>query len=272
MTAIPYAEVIGDPIDHSLSPVIHCFWLKQLGIRSGYRRYRLNRSELGAYLDDRRKDSNWRGCNVTMPLKLDAIALADEASDRALGAGAANQLLPRAGKLLAGNTDVGAVATLVRRLADNGAPMASVTLLGTGGAARAALLALHLLGINRVRIQARDRGEAFKLAVEFDLAFEPAGFEAAVESDGLINATPLGMAGQPPLDIALDAMPANGWVFDFISSPNPTALVTRAAERGMKTVGGIAMLVEQAAESFYHLFGAAAPRDKDAELMARLAK
>jgi shikimate dehydrogenase len=271
MTAQSYVEVIGDPIDHSLSPVIHGFWLEQLGIDAEYRRFRVQRDGFAAYLKERRQDPAWRGCNVTMPLKLDALALSDEASDRALGTGAANILVPREGRLIAGNTDVCGVVAPIERLIDRGAPMETITLLGSGGAARAALMALRMLGLTGVRIQSRNVNEAYKLAVQFRLTEEPRPFHAAIDGDGLINATPLGMAGAPPNRIDLGGLAANGWVFDFVTAPRPTDLVRRAAERGLSTVDGIAMLVEQAADSFAELFGAQPPRDKDAELLESLA-
>ena len=266
----PYAEVIGDPIDHSLSPVIHGFWLGQLGIDAEYRRQRVQRGELRDYLSGRRDDPEWRGCNVTMPLKLDAIALADDATDRALGTGAANILIPRDGRIAAGNTDVGAVATLVERLVKSGAPTDPIILLGTGGAARAALMGLHLLGIASVRIQARNLDEAYGLAVQYRLHYEPWPLGEPIAGAGLINSTPLGMTGAPPLKVDLGGIAPNGWVFEFVTSPKPTDLLRRAAARGLATVDGLAMLVEQAADSFSLLFGADSPRDKDEELLARL--
>lgn len=270
MTSRPFAEVIGDPVDHSLSPLIHGFWLSQLGIDAEYRRHQVKRGELAAYLAERRQDPHWRGCNVTMPLKLDALALADDASDRAIGTGAANLILPRDGRLIAGNTDVAGVVALIERLIDKGAAMDMITLLGSGGAARAALMGLHLLGIASVRIQSRDLTEAYKLAVQFRLHEEPRPFHMAIEGDGLINATPLGMTGAPPTDIDLRGLSAKGWVFDFVTSPHPTRLIASAEERGLTTVYGAEMLVEQAAESFALLFGAEPPRDKDADLFKAL--
>lgn len=267
---VPYAEVIGDPIDHSLSPLIHGFWLKKCGIDAEYRRTRIGRGELAAFLAQRRADPVWRGCNVTMPLKLDALAAADESSDRALGAAAANILVPDKGKLHAGNTDVGGMVTLFERLRSDGAPMESITLIGTGGAARGALMALRLLGLGRVQIRARDVAAAVKLAVEFGLEVEPRGLEAPIASDGLINATPLGMTGMPPLAIDWSGMPANGWVFDLVTAPVETPMLSGTRERGMRTITGIQMLVEQAAESFRRFFGSAAPRQFDAELLGRL--
>jgi shikimate dehydrogenase len=266
MTPTAYAEVIGDPIEQSLSPTIHGFWLQALGIEASYGRRRVGRAELPAYLAERRGDENWRGSNVTMPLKLDAIALADEATDRAVAAGAANVLMLRDGRMVAANTDVGAIALLLSRLHEAKARMGSVTLLGNGGAARAALVALKLVGISAVRIQARDLGEAMKLAVEFGLDVGPAPFTAPIASDGLINATPLGMPGRECLNCELHRMPSSGWVFDMVTDPAVTPLIEAARAQGLRTVDGIDMLVEQAASSFKLFFDADAPRDRDAEL------
>lgn len=270
MSTGPYAEVIGDPIDHSLSPAIHGFWIDALGIKASYGRRQVSRAELPAYMAERRTDSNWRGSNVTMPLKLDAVALADAAADRAVAAGAANLLMMRDGQLVAANTDVGAIATLLARLHEAKARMGSVTLLGNGGAARAALVALKLVGISAVRIQARDLAEAMKLAVEFGLDVEPASFLAPIGSDGLINATPLGMAGRDCLNCDLSQMPQGGWVFDMVYDPVETPLVEAARKRGLAVVTGLDMLIEQAATSFRLFFGQDPPRDRDAELWQKL--
>lgn len=262
------AEVIGDPIVQSKSPLIHGFWLEKSGLAGEYRATRVSRPELPDFLGRRRSDPNWRGCNVTMPLKLDAVVQADEASDRAVAAGAANLLVARDGKLLAGNTDVGAVLTILGPRLKSGTSD-GITLLGNGGAARAVLVALRLLGIGDIRIQSRDLAEAYKLAVEFGLGHEPRPFTMPIDSQGLINATPMGMAGVPSTPIDISAMPASGWLFDMVTEPE-TLLLRAARDRGLATIGGLAMLVEQAAESFRLLFGKEAPRQYDADLMARL--
>jgi len=264
-----YAEVIGDPVTQSKSPLIHAFWLKVLEIAADYRAHQVTRGELAAYLADRRADPDWRGCNVTMPLKLDALMLADARTDRATAAGAANLLVPRDGKLIAENTDVGALLTLVQPLVTPGA-VGPIILLGNGGAARAVLLALRLLGAGPVTLQARDMADATKLAVEFRLEQGPRRFDTPVDSRGLINATPLGMAGVPPTRIDISAMPADGWVLDLVSAPLPTPLLARAAARGLTVIDGLSVLVEQAADSFELLFGQKPPRDRDGELFAML--
>lgn len=270
MTSRPFAEVIGDPIDHSLSPLIHGFWLEALGIEADYRRMKVSRADFPAYIAERRGDPGWRGANVTMPLKLDAAALADETTDRAVAAGAANVLMLREGKLVAANTDVGAIALLLSRLHQAKAAMRSVTLLGNGGAARAALVALKMVGLSAVRIQARDMAEATKLAVEFGLDVGPAPLTETIVSDGLINATPLGMAGRDCLNCDLSHMPANGWVFDMVTDPPETPLLAAARERGLAVCTGLDMLVEQAASSFHLFFGVEPPRDRDPELLQKL--
>ena len=267
MTA--YAEVIGDPIVQSKSPVIHKFWLSALGIEADYRARQVTRAELPGYLAERRADPNWRGCNVTMPLKLDALLLADNPTDRATAAGAANLLVSSNGKLTAANTDVGAVRDLVAPLTDPGKPN-PIILLGNGGAARAVLLALRLVGAGPVVLQARDMAEATRLAVEFRLQQAPRRFDTPIDSRGLINATPLGMTGVHPTRIDITPMPANGWVLDLVSDSLPTPLLANAAARGIATVDGLSVLVEQAADSFGLLFGTTPPRDRDPDLFAML--
>ena len=266
-----YAEVIGDPIAQSKSPLIHGFWLERLGIEADYRRTRVSRAELPSYIAQRRADPGWRGCNVTMPLKLDALLEAQQRSDEAVQVGACNTLVPRQGGLAASNTDVGAIVHVLGHLAA-GRPAASVTLLGTGGAARAVLVACRTLGIRKVAIHARDQEAACKLAGSFGLGLRPDLFEAPVRTDGLINATPLGMSGAPALSIGPAEMPADGWVFDLITAPDPTPLVMAARARGMGASGGLTMLVEQAAAAFPLFFGVEPPRspELDALLYERL--
>jgi len=265
-----FAEVIGDPIEQSRSPLIHQFWLDALGIPAVYRRHLVRAEELPAYVARVRSDPLWRGSNVTMPLKRLALDLAEEATDRAVAASAANLLLNRDGKLFAANTDVGAIATLVDRERKAGRRVGSVTLFGCGGAARAALVALKLLGTDLVRIQARDMAAASKLAVEFGLTLAPRPLTDPVDSDALINATPLGMDGYECLNCDLALLPEDGLVFDMVASPTDTPLIAAARTRGLGLVTGLDMLIEQAATSFKLMFGADPPRDRDAELWARL--
>ena len=266
---MPYAEVIGDPIVQSKSPAIHRYWLGALGIEADYRATRVTRDHLAGFVAGRRGDPAWRGCNVTMPLKLDALLLADDPSDRATAAGAANLLIHRDGKLHADNTDVGAVRDLLAPLVTPGAET-PIVLLGNGGAARAVLLALRSLEVGPVFLQARDMAEATRLAVEFRTGHRPRPFDSPVNSKGLINATPLGMSGVTPAMIDIGGMPDDGWVLDLVSTSLPTPLLARGAARGLRVIDGLSVLVEQAAGSFELLFGAKPPRDRDADLFAML--
>ncbi len=270
MTSRRYAEIIGDPIAHALSPEIHRSWLAELALDADYRRHQVARPDFRAYLTTRRSDPDWCGCNVAMPLKLDAVVLADDTTDRAVAAGAANLLFPRDGRLIAGNTDVGGARALFGSRIASGHPLRSVTLLGSGGAARALLVALNDLGIRDVRIQSRDQAVAIKLAVEFGLSEAPRPFTDRIETDGLVNATPMGMVGQTEVAIDLSAMPATGLVLDLVTAPLDTALLRGARRRGLASFDGLDMLIEQAADSFLLLFGQEPPRGGDSTLLQRL--
>ena len=264
MTSRAFAEVIGNPIEHSKSPAIHGLWLQRLTVAADYRRTRVTRSDLPMFLAARRADPAWRGCNVTMPLKPDALELADECTDDALAAGASNCLFLRAGRLWAGNTDIGGVKAVVSALAGT-APQGSVTVLGTGGAARAVLVALKQLGFSDVVIQGRDQVKAAMLADRFEFHHRPRLFGSPVVTEGLINATSLGMAGQPLLDVDLAGMPQDGWAFDLVTAPARTPLLLAAEQRGLRVSGGTSMLVEQAAAAFTLFFGQDPPRDPETE-------
>ncbi|WP_265587464.1 shikimate dehydrogenase family protein [Sphingomicrobium arenosum] len=265
-----YAEVIGSPIEQSKSPLIHAHWLKELGLAADYRRREVGKDGLHAYLAEKRVDPAWLGCNVTMPVKLEAIRLADEATDRAVTTGAANMLVPRDGKIVAGNSDVGAVMLLLARLHEAGRPMARIHLYGTGGAARAVLVAAASLGHNGIVIHARDVQKAVKLAVQFGLAYAPVPLDTPPQGDGIINATPLGMVGHECLNCDVSGLGENGWVFDMVSAPVETMLLKAAKAKGLGIVDGIDMLVEQAASSFELFFGQPPKRADDEALFARL--
>ena len=271
MTSHPYAEVIGDPIEHSLSPVIHSFWLEGAGHRGrAIAAARSPRRTCRPILREQRADPDWRGCNVTMPLKLDAVALADDATDRAVAAGAANLLMMRDGKLVAANTDVGAIATLLARLheakaRDGQRHPARQRRRGARGAGRAEAARDR----PTVRIQARDMAEATKLAVEFGLDAEPAPVHRA-DRQRRADQRDAARHGRPRLPQLRPrrACRPSGWVFDMVTDPAETPLIEAARARGLTVVDGLDMLVEQAATSFKLFFGQDPPRDRDAELLA----
>lgn len=269
MTAI-VADIIGDPVAQLRSPAVINFWLAQAKLDALYSPVRVGRGELGGFIAGRRADPAWKGCNVAAPLKLDALMLADEVTDRAAAAGATNLLTLNAGRLVAANTDVGAMLAVLPRLLRRDVSQ-GLTILGDGGAARSALVALKLVGaIPAVRLQSRDHAAATALAIEFGLEQGPAPFDTPIASSGLINATPLGRPGFPAVAFDLAAMPASGWVVDLVALGADTPLLAMARARGVEAIDGLAILVEQCAASFELLFGAPPPRAHDEQLFAML--
>ncbi|WP_343344676.1 shikimate dehydrogenase [Sphingomicrobium sp. XHP0239] len=268
--ATPYAEVVGDPIEQSKSPVIHAHWLKATGIEGDYRRHRVGEGEMAEYLATRRADPDWRGCNVTMPVKYDALDAAEIRSDLAIAANAANLLIPKDGTLAAGNTDVGGILHVLRRFFEADRPMRHIALYGTGGAARAVLVAARAVDLDGITIHARNVQKATRLAVEFGLSKRPVALDVPPKADGIVNATPLGMVGHRCLNCDVSGIDPEGWVFDMVTAPVETELVLKARDRGLAIADGIDMLVEQAAASFEAFFGSPPNRERDSELLAML--
>lgn len=271
MTPSPsFAEIIGDPVDHLRSPAVISFWIAKARIDARFGATRVERRNLAGFIARRQADPAWKGCTIAAPLKLDALMLADDITDRAAAAGAANLLTLREGKLVAANTDVGAMLAVLQPLLQRDANQ-GITIFGDGGAARSILVALKLLGaIPLVRLQSRDQGAAAALSVEFGLEHGPVPFDMPVASSGLINATPLGRPGFPAVAFDLAKMPDEGWVVDLVAEGQDTALLRAARARGLSATAGLAILVEQCAASFELLFGAPPPRAHDADLFAML--
>ena len=270
MTSV-YAEIIGDPVVQSKSPVIHRFWLAKLGMAGEYRWTRVTAEGFADWLAERRVDPDWLGCNVTMPLKRVALGGADDADRRAGAVGAANLLVPRGGQVVAGNTDVdGVLAALPEGLM---AADARVCLIGAGGAARAALEALRVRGVRAVTLLVRDDDAGRTLLDEFGVAGEGVeiGDGAVLRDAVVINATPLGMCGARAMPQGmLDGAAGARLVFDMVYDPVETALLRAARTAGVRGVDGLEMLVGQAATAFTAFFGREAPREHDAELRTLL--
>ena len=261
----PYAEVIGDPIAHSKSPLIHNFWLGRLGIDAEYRACHVLPEELAGYFARRRGDTAWRGCNITVPHKVAALAHVDGLSDAARAIGAINCVVSDSG-LLGQNTDV---AGFLEALGDR--RIDSVTVIGAGGAARAVLAGLASRGVKSVSVQNRSVAKAEALLAEFGLAgiAVPLGSETPL-ADLLVNTSSLGMTGQPDLPPVEAGVGDGGRVCDIVYAPLETRLLRAARARGLETIDGLAMLIGQAAAAFEQFFGEPAPRQHDAELRVLL--
>lgn len=265
--ARPYAEVIGDPIAQSKSPAIHGFWLGKLGIDAEYRAAHVKPEELADYIAARRGDANWRGCNVTMPHKQAVMGLVDRLDSVAQQVGAVNTVMPVAGKLIGDNTDVPGFAEHLL-----GRTFERALVIGAGGAARAVLEALRVMGVGSVALMNRSEDKARDLLDEFGLGGEALGLgEVCAPAGLLVNTSSLGMAGHPPLpDGLLDRVGAGGTVYDIVTTPLETELLKAAKARGFATIDGLSMLIGQADHAFRRFFGALPPREADAELRARI--
>ncbi len=264
-----YAEVIGDPISHSKSPLIHRFWLEKLAIDGDYRTCRLTTDALGPYLAERRDDTEWRGCNVTVPHKLAIMDLVDDPGDVRGSIGAMNTILRNPdGEVIGTNTDA---AGFFAPLADAPLDGAPVAVVGTGGAAHAVLFALSHTGVGSVTLLARNPLKGAALLTRFGLKGNVQSLAAPLPPVALlVNATQLGMAGELPLELDLAPLPDEAIVYDLVYAPLLTPLLAAADARGLTTIDGLDMLVGQAALAFELFFGKAAPRDHDDELRALL--
>lgn len=280
-----FAEVIGDPVAHSKSPLIHRFWLDATNVAGDYRKTQVTGDQLGKYFAERRTDPLWRGCNITMPHKIAALGLMDEVGRSAALVGAVNTVTCTSGKLVGLNTDIDGVAgplakpeNAIGAYANHIATYAQI--IGAGGAARAAAAAV---GTDK-EFYNRDVGKAKALAEECGLPeWYGQGLDAIGpirnEGDGaedqryshiVINATAMGMEGKPSVPIKLERYHPDTIVFDMVYAPVETSLLRSARALGLRNVDGLDMLIAQAAEAFEMFFGVAPPRERDAELRALL--
>lgn len=265
----PYAEVIGDPIAQSKSPLIHGFWLDALGMKGDYRRAHVKPDDLAAYIAERRTDPAWRGCNVTIPHKIAVMDLVDDPGNIRGTIGAMNTIVrQRDGSLIGTNTDA---AGFYAPLAELDLEGASVALIGAGGAARAVLFALARAKVGHVTILNRSPLKAMGLLATFGLKGDVVALDAPLPPAALlVNSSSLGMTGQPPLDLDLSPLPDDAIVYDLVYAPLMTGLLRAAEARGLDIVDGLDMLIGQAALAFELFFGAPPPEGRDEELRAIL--
>ena len=270
---VPYAEVIGDPISHSKSPIIHQFWLKRLRIEGRYGTRRVTPAGLKTYLHVRGNDGAWAGCNVTIPLKEQIPSLLDRLTEQARRVGAVNCVYREGPALVGTNTDVTGVEA---GIADSSVAEPACV-IGAGGAARAALTALKQRGFVDVRIVARDPAKGRALLDLWGFGGEVAPMsspDGALAGAGLvINASPLGMAGMEAvpqsLQQAIGLTASGAIVFDMVYNPIDTALLAAARRRERRAVDGLVMLVAQAREAFRLFYGEPPPSDPESDRTLR---
>lgn len=269
---IPFVEVIGDPVAHSKSPPIHRFWLGKLGMEGDYRTFRVTEPELPDYLESRRSDPDWLGCNVTMPLKRSIVPLLDRNMEGVLVTGAANMVLKvkaeaigrDADGLVGNNTDLRGFAEPFR---EHYPERGKAALIGSGGAARAAFVALAALGFETVHVASRAPDKAATMLRSLgQYGRVGRSLDDPIPTvDLLVNASALGSPGAPGV-VDLSQLPPHAIVYDIVYEPLETELLAAARRRGLRTIDGLTMLIGQAAASFVHFFDGEPPRQHDGEL------
>ena len=252
MSAVRRAAVIGHPVAHSRSPALFARFAAASGIALAYEAIDVHPDELAATLARWRTLPEFVGCNVTLPHKETALALADRVEPAARACGAANVLTHDGDVLVADNTDVAGVESA---LAQHGIALraARVAILGAGGAARAVAEAARRNGAARIVVAARDLGRAAAVAADFG-AFACA-LDDVPHADLYVNATPVGMEGQPQHSVLPPDAPRGAAAFDLVYVPENTPFLIDARARGLRTVTGTAMFVAQAAATFERWFG-----------------
>lgn len=254
------AGVCGQPIGHSKSPRLFRHWFGAYGIEGSYAPLLIAPESFETAIRGLMA-AGYRGVNCTLPHKEAALAIADETSDAARAIGAANTLTFRPdGTIHADNTDgFGFYENLKAGAPDWKAANGPAVMIGAGGAARAGIHALLTAGAPELRVTNRTREKAEALAAHFGGLVTVVDWARRSEAmDGaatIANSTSLGMTGQPPLEIALDAAPATAVVTDMVYAPLETQLLADARARGMVAVDGLGMLLHQARPGFHRWFG-----------------
>jgi shikimate dehydrogenase len=258
-TSAPRAGVVGWPIEHSRSPTIHRYWLKELRIPGNYDKFAVRPGEFPQFADKIGKDG-FLGANVTAPHKEAAFEACDRRTAGAEALGAVNTLWREDGRLWGDNTDVaGFLANLDEATPGWDERKRFAIVIGAGGAARGIVHALVSRGFERVAVVNRTQSRAEALAQHFggSTVAMPWGDLAAElsEADLLVNASSLGMVGQPPLTVDVSALPGRAVVADAVYVPLRTPLIEAARARGLRVAEGLGMLLHQAAPAFVRWFG-----------------
>lgn len=253
------ACVIGWPIAHSRSPLIHGYWLKTYGIAGSYTRLPVEPQNLRAFIEGLRANG-FAGCNVTMPHKEEVFRLVTVADEQTRRLGSLNTVYVENGTLYGTSTDgLGFLANLKSTVPALDLRNRKVVLLGAGGSAAAIAGNLLAEGVAELCIVNRSLPRAQAIADRFGSGIRPASwdrraFELA-EASLLVNTTSLGMAGQAPLDISLAALPAGAVVADIVYTPLVTDFLKAAQAAGHPVVTGLGMLLHQAVPGFEKWFG-----------------
>ena len=259
-TSYGLAGVLGWPVAHSRSPKIHSYWIRKYGLLGAYVQLPVAPGQLGLALPGLAA-LGFRGCNITLPHKVDALHLVDALDANAARIGAINTIVVQGDGSLKGfnNDGFGYVQSLLDAKPDWRADAGPVAVLGAGGAARAVVLSLADRGAREIRLLNRTPEKAQALANEFGAPVRALPWSqrhaALADVAMLVNTTSQGMHGQPALDLDLAALPLHALVSDVIYVPMQTPLLAAARQRGNATVNGLGMLLNQARPAFEAWFG-----------------
>ena len=256
----PYlAGVIGHPISHSKSPKLHNYWLSKYNINGFYIPFSVTTDKLQASIKSL-IGLGFNGVNVTIPHKTNVLSLADSVTDRAALIGAANTLyFSKNGKIHADNTDgYGFIQNIIDEIPDYDFYDRTALIYGAGGSARAIASALISNGVKEVGITNRTRSKAQIISEDLGAKVAVVDWRAAPETIGkadlIINATSMGMIGQPEFSQPISRAKKTALVIDIVYNPLVTELLKEATKLKLKTVGGIGMLINQAVPGFEHWF------------------
>lgn len=248
------AGVIGHPVSHSKSPLIHQYWMREHSITGSYEAIDIHPDNLQ---DGVKKliDQGYDGFNVTVPHKTNIIDLCDDIDDSAKNIAAVNTVVIKDGTLYGMNTDAfGFILNVKQAIPEITFKEKNVSILGAGGAARSVIYALLGLGVSRINLTNRTLSAAEDLKKMAPDIIHVVGWDQrsdiARDADLLVNTTSLGMSGKPPLEMDLGLLPIEAVVTDIVYAPLMTDLLKNAQSRGNKTVTGIGMLLHQARPAF----------------------
>jgi shikimate dehydrogenase len=258
------AGIMGWPVGHSRSPVLHGFWLAETGTDGAYVPLPVRPENIEQALRAL-PILGFRGCNLTIPHKQAALRVADRVDPLARRIGAVNTIVvAEDGSLEASNTDIYGFRENLRECAPAWEPLAgAAVVLGAGGSARAVVAALIDVGVTEIRIVNRTRSRAEALAADLAVPGRRITVHPWAMASGLldgagllVNATSLGMSGEPPLDLDLSPLPLTAPVVDIVYVPLETPLLAVARRRGHPAVDGLGMLLHQGRPGFEAWFGA----------------
>ena len=257
--SIYLAGVIGNPIAHSKSPKLHNYWLSKYKINGFYIPFSVTTEKLEASIRSL-MELGFSGVNVTIPHKTNVLSFADSITDRAALIGAANTLyFSRSGKIHADNTDgYGFIQNIIDEIPEYDFYDKTALIYGAGGSARAIASALLSNGVKEVGITNRTRSKAQIISENLGAKVSVVDWRAAPDTitkvDIIINATSMGMVGQPDFSQPISRAKKTALVVDIVYNPLITELIKEAKRMKLKTVGGIGMLINQAVPGFEHWF------------------